>query len=188
MGRLISVASFVPENLLALPGRNMANSTLCYDSLLHRVGELISHFGRYDMYALLLEQTLISSQHEAKRQRPRNLLNRGKVIERLLAQRELPARLRSEFHTINVEFNASLSRNEISARNPAVVGSLTLVPGREMPMLTAAKDWFDCAGSAPSEINSLMDLMEREIVNVVSLYMRLAALVHEVRAILRRIH
>jgi hypothetical protein len=166
----------------------MAKAPLHYDNLMHRAGELMAYFGRYDMYALLLERTLMCAPSDGARQRPQNPSSRGEKIGRLIVKRRLPPGIRLEFQAINVEFNASLARNQILARNPAVVARLRLFPDEHTPMFSPSKDWFECAGASADEIAPIMAEFEREIVTLIGLYMRLSGVVHEVRKILGRLH
>ena len=166
----------------------MAKTTAVYDRLLHRAGELMAHFGRYDMYALLLERTLLSSHIGPAQRAPRNLFNRGKSIQRLMENRKLSAKSRVEFGEINAGLNAILERNQIAARNPAVLADSAPDPCHDTYKATFAKDWYDCAESSLGEIVSATEAMEREIVKLIGLYMRLAALVHAVRGALRRLN
>jgi hypothetical protein len=152
--------------------------------LLHRAGELAFQFGRYDMYAVLLERLLSRGSIATDNPLRRTLTTRGSSISLLLSAREMPASLQARFLVIEAELQVILERCEVSARNAAHVGS-----GAEVQIGTRVKaDWYDGKRASNGQMRRFIADKERDILEVVSLYIRVANLSREIQLELPRLH
>jgi hypothetical protein len=165
------------------------------ESLYHRVGELSAYLGRYDMYAVLLENLLIPNGKRDPAAPRSTLRTRGASIIGLLQLRRLPDKVQADFRAIDAELQVLLDRHEISARHPAPVGRQPLkpVPDVTTPAAAAApaqpeRDWYDVATADDATIEKFIAVMERDILHAVKLYIRLAAVAQDVRDVLARLH
>jgi hypothetical protein len=163
--------------------------TALEESLYHRVGELSAYLGRYDMYAVLLENLLLSNGQRDPAASRLTLRTRGATIARLLHLRRLPDKIQADFSAIDEELRVILERHEISARNPAPLGKQPKPQGNPpVPAAPTERDWFDVANADDATIEKFIAAMERDILLVVKLYIRLAAVAQDVRDALARLH
>jgi hypothetical protein len=149
------------------------------DRLYQRVGELHAHFGRFDMYAVAIADVLATANRFLE---PPDVTieNRGSHIVQLLEARGVEPRLRSEFARIYTELKIILARHVVAARNAAIIEPDVDPPRISSPSAPRSqakvRDWFE-QGEATSvaEITMFVELMEREIVRMAALTLRLAA-------------
>jgi hypothetical protein len=165
------------------------NRAALEEALYQRVGELSAYFGRYDMYAVLLEN-MLSSGGQRDPAAPRlTVRTRGASIAHWLHLRRLPDKIRADFSSIDAELQVILDRHEIAARNPA---TLAKQPPKSSPGATqpaaSERDWYDMANADPATIEKFIAAIERDILQAVKLYIRLAAVAQEVRDTLPRLH
>jgi hypothetical protein len=158
------------------------------DFLYRRAGELAAHLGRYDMYAVLIESLLVPPAGNNVTQLHFTLRTRGESITQLLRLRKIPQGLRTVFSTIDGELQEILSRHEIAARNSAVIGKLRNASPRSRPVVVLERDWYDHANASDQEVSRFIDDLERDILRVVGLYIRMAAFTDDVSRTLGRLH
>jgi hypothetical protein len=165
------------------------NRAALEESLYQRFGELSAYLGRYDMYAVLLENMLTPNGQRDPAAPRLTVRTRGAVISRLLHLRRLPDKIQADFRTIDEELQVLLERHEISARNPA---PLARQPPKSVPnpspSADAVSDWYDMANADEATIQKSIDAIERDILQAVKLYIRLAAVAQDVRDAMTRLH
>jgi len=141
--------------------------------LMQRVGELESHLGRYDMYALTICKWL-----EGKAINPLvgalTIRTRGAWILSHLRLQAVPDSTTADFVDINERLLCVLARQDISARNKATIPCLRKPGERPAWSLRAKRDWYDFVGASDDELTALTHGIEGEIGLVASLYIRLA--------------
>jgi hypothetical protein len=163
----------------------MERSRLVLDEcLLLRAGELAFQFGRYDMYAVLLERLLSRDALGALNPLKRTLTNRGVSILHLLSARNVPALLQARFLAIETELQIVLERCEVSASNAAHTETRAV----EGAQARGKADWYDGTNESNEEISNFIEEKERDILEVISLYIRVANLSQEIRLELPRLH
>jgi sigma-B regulation protein RsbQ len=142
------------------------------ESVLSRMGELQLQLGRYDMYALSLHALLKQKLSQPDTERS-TLRTRGAEIISLM--QDLPAETRAHFIMTDLELRKLLGRHEISARHGAVIPGLRAgsLDGRGVAA-QHPRDWFDQAHSSNHDIRVSLEAIERDILKVVSLCMRLS--------------
>jgi len=142
------------------------------EALLSRTGELHLQLGRYDMYALSLHSLLQDALREKDDQRL-TLRTRGAEIIRLMI--DLPPETRAHFIVTDLELRKVLDRHEISARHGAVIPGLrsAMIDHRRFAA-RKSRDWFDHANSTMEDIREYLELVERDILKLVSLCFRIS--------------
>jgi sigma-B regulation protein RsbQ len=149
--------------------RNPSDDIL--DALLARLGELWMHLGRYDMYALTLQELLLGKPVGAKESRFA-LHTRGEEIVRLL--QPLSPELCAQFVQTKLELEAVLKRHEISARHGARIPGVPPISIEKSSMRTTqARSWFDLGSARTSDWLVLTETVERDILKIVSLCFRI---------------
>jgi len=143
-----------------------------------RVGELAAHFGRFDMYAKALLDLLTKNSGQAARNTGGETIeSRGSAILRLMTALQVPHAIQDEFGRIDAEMRSVLSRHVIAAVNPAIIA----VPGstQDASVNTArpARDWFEQSHADPAATRALIRSLERDVVQVIALYLDLAKLI-----------
>jgi hypothetical protein len=157
------------------------------ESLYQRVGELSAYLGRYDMYAVLLENLLTPNGPREPAARL-TVRTRGAAISRLLRLRRLPEKIHADFRAIDDELQILLERHEIAARNPAQHGKQPPPPFPNPSPSPPVRDWFDLGSADEATIQRFIDAVERDILQAVKLYIRLAAVAQDVRDAMTRLH
>lgn len=152
--------------------------------LLQRAGELMAHLGRYDMHALALETWLRSSLGEIASRQPAMLRTRGAHIKALLQRTAVEGQLVLEFEAIDRELVALLSRHEIAAKNMAIVPALALHANRPPPY---PKEWYEFDAASDQELLFFIDAIERDVLAVAALCLRLCHFADSLAAHLRRV-
>jgi hypothetical protein len=153
------------------------------DALYRRAGQLAAHFGRYDMYALTLENVLHGAVPRDTSQRCDSVASRGHTILRLLKDFGHSEAHQLQFLRLDEEFHSVLARNQIRASNGAVLPSASARVD-DMSMVTPIRrDWFDHDDASDEEILVFIVQMEKDIVSVASLYLRVAAFVTQISAL-----
>jgi sigma-B regulation protein RsbQ len=151
-----------------IPGREPRE-----ELLLQRVGELAANLGRFDMYALGIQQRLGQFLPEFKIPAGLTLRTRGAVIAEMLGRCNAGLAL-SRFSVINAELLVLILRHEIAARNSAQSTHLNTGPAEQGSGQRAAqRDWFDYQTASDTELALFTDALEREILTLASLRQRL---------------
>ena len=140
--------------------------------LLKRVGELSAHLGRYDMYALAIAKWLDDASNTAAARSPFNVRTRGAVIKSLLVRKNSAPEAIAQFNAIDAELVGVLDRHEISAKNCAVVPAFRLSRTQALP--ANPRDWYEYELASDQELLFFIDAIERDILSVTSLYVRLS--------------
>jgi sigma-B regulation protein RsbQ len=142
------------------------------DGLLSRTGELQLQLGRYDMYALSL-QTLLRKKNVRVDHERLTLRTRGAEIIRLM--QDMPPETRAQFILIDLELRKVLDRHEISARNGAALPGLSAasIDSRWFAERNA-RDWFDQANNSVQDMRRWLEVVERDILKLVSLCFRMS--------------
>jgi sigma-B regulation protein RsbQ len=139
--------------------------------LLKRAGELHAHLGRYDMYALTVEKWLKDGDTDAI-QSSLGLRTRGAVIKALLESIPVATGAVAQFEEIHQQLLDILDRQEIAAKNCAVIPTLRRA---DFPPVDASpKYWYDYASATDDELLMFIDVIEKDILSVASLYIRLS--------------
>jgi hypothetical protein len=164
------------------PGRDGIERDEVLDSLLFRVGELWMHVGRYDMYALSLQELLIS--RFGGRSTHFTVRTRGNDIARMMTA--LPRELSEHFNETRVKLESVLDRHEIAAKRGALIPGLAsyLSAKRYKPRYNG-REWFDQANASTGEWLEHLETVERDILKVVSLCFRVAHCAIGVQRVLR---
>lgn len=147
--------------------------------LLKRVGELSAHLGRYDMYALAITRWLDEGTDPITLSPPINVRTRGAIIKALLLRRRTLKGMIAQFEAIDAELIEVLDRQEIAAKNSAVVPAFKLSAAQSTP--GNPRDWYEYASASDEELLFFIDAIERDILSVASLYARLADFAHTLR-------
>lgn len=140
--------------------------------LLKRVGELAAHLGRYDMYALAIATWLNDPPSGVDGSSPLNVRTRGAAIKALLVLKGVAALAIAQFAAINTELVDVLDRHEIAAKNCAVVPAFKMSVTPSLP--GNPRDWYEYESASDQELLFFVDAMERDILSVASLYVRLS--------------
>jgi sigma-B regulation protein RsbQ len=155
--------------------RLVRDRKILQDALFRRAGELRMHLGRYDMYAVSFERMLSPHSSEFGDGQRLSVGTRGRAILRLLRTKGVPREFIEQFMAIEEALQAVLSRQEISARNGAALIALSLASAESRPRpATSTRDWFDQDNASDDEIRAFTEDLDRDILKVVSLYVRLA--------------
>jgi sigma-B regulation protein RsbQ len=142
------------------------------DILLRRVGELHAHFGRYDMYALAIESWLKTTVAAEPSTTAHNLRSRGGSIKALLQRKGVPAGTIAQYELIDSRSVEILDKHDVAARSCAVIPVLSLT---DRPSVTPTpRDWYDYAAARDEDIIAFIWQLERDTLEVASLYIRLA--------------
>jgi sigma-B regulation protein RsbQ len=142
------------------------------ESLLSRVGELQLQFGRYDMYALSL-QSMLEKRSAVAHDEQLTLRTRGAEIIRLMG--DMPAETRAHFIVTDLELHKVLARHEISATHGAIISALSSANGRNWASTSQkSRDWFDQANCGVQDVRSTLEIVERDILKLVSLRLRVS--------------
>jgi sigma-B regulation protein RsbQ len=142
------------------------------DLLLRRQGELLSHLGRYDMHALALAELFAGRQRLGDAALRYTVRTRGDAILKWMREFSIPKQIIGEFADIQNELWVVLDRHEISAQHSASRSSSV----REAHQ-ACARDWYDFENADDDDLYSVIDSIERDIVKVTSLYLRISDLV-----------
>ncbi len=151
-----------------------------------RVGELAAHFGRFDMYAKALLDLLTKNSGRAARNTGGETIElRGTAILHLLTALEVPSGIQDEFRRIDADMRTVLSRHVIAAVNPAIIAGP--VSARDLKVNTARhpRDWFEQTHADPAATRALIRSLERDVVQVIALYLDLAELIRGIQNGLR---
>jgi len=151
-----------------------------------RVGELASHFGRFDMYAKALLDLLTKNSGQAARNTGGETLElRGAAILGLMTTLQVPRGIQDEFRRIDAEMHTVLSRHVIAAVHPAVIAVPMSTQDLKVNMARHPRDWFEQIHADPSETRGLIRSLERDVVQVIALYLDLAELIRGIQNGLR---
>lgn len=143
-----------------------------HESLLSRLGELQLQLGRYDMYALSL-QSMLEKRSALAHDERLTLRSRGAEIIRLMA--DMPAETRAHFIVTDLELHKLLARHEISATHGAIMSALTSASGRQWASPSRqSRDWFDEANCGVQDLRSALETVERDVLKLVSLRLRVS--------------
>jgi sigma-B regulation protein RsbQ len=173
----------VEVNELSLPPNDdlsiLLNSTrdrdALRDSLFHRAGELRMHLGRYDMYTVSLASMLVERANEVLEGAPLTIHTRGAAILRLMEITAVAPELREQFRGIDQEMQLILDAQEIASRHGAAIAALAIAPPAGRPSANnQIHDWYDHENATNAEIEDFIDAMDRDILQIVSLYVRVA--------------
>ena len=150
------------------------------DALYRRAGQLAAHFGRYDMYALMLENMLYGSVLREHSEPKLSVASRGASISRLLRSEVHSEGQQLQFCDIDKEMQIVFDRNQIRAANAAILPqSVRLYDATVIPL---KRDWFDHDDASDDEVLGFIAQMENDIVKLASLYLRVAAFANQISA------
>ena len=143
-----------------------------HESLLSRFGELQLQLGRYDMYALSL-QSMLEKKSAVAHDARLTLRSRGAEIIRLMA--DMPAETRAHFIVTDLELHQLLARHEISASHGAIMSALTSANGHHWASASQqSRDWFDQANCGVKDLRRALETVERDVLKLVSLRLRVS--------------
>jgi sigma-B regulation protein RsbQ len=150
--------------------------------LLLRAGELLRHLGRYDMYARATAAFVTVDRGNTTAAAALNIRTRGTDTARKMSEHGMAEKLVAEFIAVDRDLLSLLARHEIAAHNDAViVGAGENRAG--FPVHTV--DWYDFENSTDDELLKFVDSMERDIVEITTLYIRLTKCAMEIRRMAR---
>jgi hypothetical protein len=132
------------------------------------------------MYALTLENVLDGAAPRDASQRGDSVASRGRTIARLLKDSGHSEAQQQQFSRLDEEFHTVLARNQIRASNGAVLSTSARIDGSVVTPIK--RDWFDHDDASDDEILVFIVQMEKDIVSVASLYLRVAAFATQITA------
>jgi sigma-B regulation protein RsbQ len=167
--------------------RTMKERQFLEDSLLRRAGELRMHLGRYDMYAVSLQRMLGASPAHDESEHRLTIGTRGAAIIRLMEERGIQREFIEQFAAIEAELRTVLARQEIASNNGAALNALRIASSDGRIRAPAKpRDWYDHDNASEAEIRTFIDEMDRDVLKVVSLYVRLANCATAIRRAIKR--
>ena len=123
------------------------------------------------MYALSISKWLDKGAERHAAADLSNVRTRGAFIRSSLVRSHETLGVISQFDAINTELLAVLHRQEIAARNCAIVPAFGLSVGTPMP--ANPREWYEYDSASDQELLFFIDAIEREILSIASLYVRL---------------
>jgi sigma-B regulation protein RsbQ len=100
------------------------------------------------------------------------LRSRGAEIIRLMA--DMPAETRAHFVVTDLELHKVLARHEISATHGAIMSALTSAHVHWASTSQQSRDWFDQANCGVQDLRSALETVERDILKLASLRLRVS--------------
>jgi hypothetical protein len=147
-----------------------------------RVGELAAHFGRFDMYAKALLDLLTKNSDQAARNTGGETIElRGTAILRLMTALQVPHGIQDEFRRIDAEMRQVLSRHVIAAVNPAIIAGPVSTQDLKVNTARHPRDWFEQTHVDPAATQGVIRSLERDVVQVIALYLDLAELIRGIQ-------
>jgi hypothetical protein len=158
-------------------------------ALVHRYGELMVNLGRYDMHAVSLANLLGGDGADSRAAIPSTLSTRGLIISELMSVRGLADRLITQFKEMESELQLVIARQAIAAKYGAYIPGLGDDDG-EMSNFPrdGRRAWFDYLNASEAEMTDFVNVIERDIVKVTALYLRLSSLALHVKSSLVTLH
>ena len=151
-----------------------AESLLCL-----RLGELALQLGRYDMYGLALLDALCGEVNESVRRLQPTVENRGRMIRVLMEGLSISVEVQTEYREIDEAVQEILRKHVIGALHPAV---LSVTPmARQYPSMPGPGR-SGRNQSATGCLSSQIESIERDIIRVVRLSLKVACVVECIQA------
>jgi sigma-B regulation protein RsbQ len=167
--------SLAPNDDLSILLTSTRDRDALRDSLFHRAGELRMHLGRYDMYTVSLASMLLERAAAVIEVAPLTIHTRGADILRLMQSGQVSPVLHEQFRAIDQEIQVILDRQEIASHHGAAIAALAIAPPAGRPSTqNQIHDWYDHENATNAEIEDFIDAMDRDILQIVSLYVRVA--------------
>jgi hypothetical protein len=158
-------------------------------ALVHRYGELMANLGRYDMHAVTLANLLGGDVAMSPAAIPSTISTRGQIIRQLMSVRGVAARLMAQFTEMESELQVVIERQAIAAEYGAYIPGLGDAD-RDLPTppRVGRRAWFDYLNASEAEMVDFMNAIEKDIVKVTALYLRLSSFALHVKSSMVRIH
>jgi hypothetical protein len=153
-----------------------------FDRLYRRLGELLSHLGRYDMQLIafawmLTEDVVLKELIESW-----TIESRVDVIGRLMQARQCATSLQHRFLDIHQQMKPIIDRQAICASHPAVITQVGFARPGERAAAAPRNDWFNRTENITrQEVDRAVVSVERDILTAVKLYLSLATLASQVQ-------
>jgi hypothetical protein len=166
--------------------RNLKSRAALQQELRLRHGELMAVLGLYEMHAGRLAKFLTGGTVSFSTSRV-PLATPDRFAVRVMSGRGVATTCLSEIAEIDTELQQVLARHGMSADGQASSGTLYDFISAHSRLYNGST-WFDQSQPTELEIASFVNAIERDIVKVASLYIRLANFASNIEVAVGRIH